>query len=272
MDATVVGRPSGRPVGSDAHVHKLYVVHSSHPSQAVRKALALKGIPYKTVELLIPTQAPLMRLRFGQRTVPALKLDGGAKVSGSRAIMRTLDELVPDPPLLPSAATRPRRAAVLDAERWGDEVLQPLVRRLVWAALKRDPAAIPSYQQASQLPRLPGPVVRLVAPGVIAIERRMNRAERRRGRARTCARCRPPGPRRRHSSPPACSAATPTSPTPPTCRSAPRCGCWRRSATRARCSPARPGAALGDGALPRLPRRHPGGRLPAGLAAGGELS
>lgn len=157
-------------------MHKLYVVHSSHPSEAVRRALALKGIPHRTVELLIPTHAPLMRLRFGQRTVPALKLDGGAKVSGSRAIMRKLDELVADPPLLPPGSEPAARAAVLDAERWGDEVLQSLARRVVWAALKRNPGAIPSYQAASQLPRLPRPLVKLVAPGVIAVERRLNGA------------------------------------------------------------------------------------------------
>lgn len=155
-------------------VHKLYVVHSSHPSETVRRALELKGIPYKTVEWLIPTQAVMQRLRFGARTVPALKLDGGEKISGSRAILRRLDELVGDPPLLPPDADA--RAHVLEAERWGDEVLQPAVRRIVWAALKRRPAAIPSYQQASQLPRLPRPVVRLVAPGVIAIERAINGA------------------------------------------------------------------------------------------------
>jgi glutathione S-transferase len=157
-------------------VHKLFIVQSSHPSEAVRKALALKGIPYKTVELLIPLHAPLMRLRFGVGTVPALKLDGGEKVSGSRAIMRKLDELVADPPLLPPESDPAARAAVLEAERWGDEVLQPLVRRLTWGALKRRPGAIPSYQEASQLPQLPGPVVRLAAPGVIAIARRMHHA------------------------------------------------------------------------------------------------
>ncbi|HEX6388457.1 MAG TPA: glutathione S-transferase N-terminal domain-containing protein [Solirubrobacteraceae bacterium] len=157
-------------------MHKLYTVQSSHPVEAVRKALALKGIPYKTVELMIPTQRPLMRLRFGVGTVPALKLDGGEKVSGSRAIMRKLDELVPDPPLLPPQSEPEARAAVLEAERWGDEVLQPLVRRLCWGALKRNPRAIPSYQAASQLPQLPGPVVRLAAPGVIAIARRMHGA------------------------------------------------------------------------------------------------
>ena len=158
-------------------MHKLYVVNSSHPSEAVKKALALKGIPYKTVELLIPTHVPYMRLRFGKRTVPALKLDGGAKVSGSRAIMRTLDELVADPPLLPPERDAESRAAVLEAERWGDEVLQPLVRRIVWSALRRRPDAIPSYQEASQLPRLPGPVVRAVAPGVVAIARKLHGAD-----------------------------------------------------------------------------------------------
>ena len=155
-------------------VHKLYVVHSSHPCETVKKALELKGIPYKTVEMLMPTQPLLQKLRFGQRTVPALKLDGGGKISGSRPILRRLDELVADPPLLP--ADDRARSAVLEAERWGDEVLQPAARRLVWWALKRRPDAIPSFQEASQLPRLPRPVVRVVAPAVIAVERAMNKA------------------------------------------------------------------------------------------------
>ena len=153
-------------------VHKLYVVHSSHPCATVMKALELKGIPYKTVEWLMPTQPVMQRLRFATRTVPALKLDGGERITGSRAILCRLDELVADPPLLPADADA--RAAALEAERWGDEVLQPAVRRIVWAALKRRPDAIPSYQQASRLPRLPRPLVRLVAPAVIAIERRLN--------------------------------------------------------------------------------------------------
>jgi glutathione S-transferase len=155
-------------------VHKLYVVHSSHPCETVKKALELKGIPYKTVEWLVPTHTVLARVRFGRRTVPALKLDGGEKISGSRPILRRLDELVADPPLLPADADA--RAAALEAERWGDEVLQPLVRRIVWATLRRRPGAIPSYQQASQLPQLPRPVVRLVAPTVIRIAGAINHA------------------------------------------------------------------------------------------------
>ncbi|HEV2787627.1 MAG TPA: glutathione S-transferase N-terminal domain-containing protein [Solirubrobacteraceae bacterium] len=155
-------------------MHKLYVVHSSHPCETVKKALELKGIPYKTVELMIPTQAPLQKLRFGRGTVPGLKLDGGEKVINSRAILRRLDELVPDPPLLP--ADPDARAAVLEAERWGEEEMQALARRILWVALARCRGAIPTFQEASQLPRLPRPVVKLVAPGVIAIERAMNRA------------------------------------------------------------------------------------------------
>ncbi len=155
-------------------MHTLYVVHSSHPCETVKRALELKGIPHRTVELLVPLHAPLQRLRFASRTVPGLKLDGAEKISGSRAILRRLDELVADPPLLPAAGDA--RDAVLDAERWGDEVLQAAARRLVWGALRQRPDAIASYQAASRLPRLPGPVVRLVAPSVIAIERRMNRA------------------------------------------------------------------------------------------------
>jgi glutathione S-transferase len=155
-------------------VNKLYVVHSSHPSEAVKKALELKSIPYKTVEMLIPTQALLTRMRFPQRTVPALRLDGGEKVQGSRAIMRRLDELVPEPSLLPSDPAA--REAVLAAEQWGDDVLQPQARRAVWAALRHGPTGIPTYQEASKLPRLPRPIVRLVAPTVIRIESSMHDA------------------------------------------------------------------------------------------------
>jgi glutathione S-transferase len=156
-------------------VHKLYVVQSSHPCEAVKRALELKAMPYRTVELLIPTHAPIMRVLFGERTVPALKLAGGERVQGSRAILRRLDELVRDPPLLPAGGAA--REAVLAAESWGEETLQPLARRAVWSALRHRPAAILSFQEASKLPRLPAPVVRAVAPAVTRIETAMNRAQ-----------------------------------------------------------------------------------------------
>ena len=103
---------------------------------------------------------------FGGSTVPGLVLDG-RKVLGSRRIVRALEDKVPDPPLLP--ADDKERKSVELAEGWGDEVLQPLVRRAIWAALRRAPAAIPSYSEGSKLPTpLTG---RLSAPGVVAPSR-----------------------------------------------------------------------------------------------------
>jgi glutathione S-transferase len=63
----------------------LYVVHGSHPCAAVERALELKGLAFRRIELPPPLHAPIQRVMFGARTVPAIKLDGGEKVSGSRA-------------------------------------------------------------------------------------------------------------------------------------------------------------------------------------------
>src|SRR3954452_24821768 len=68
----------------------LYVVHGSHPCAAVERALELKGLDFRVVELPPPLHAPLQRVRFGARTVPAVVLDCGEKVSGSRAILQRL--------------------------------------------------------------------------------------------------------------------------------------------------------------------------------------
>jgi glutathione S-transferase len=141
----------------------------------VKAALALKGIRYKTVEMPVPTQGLLMALRFPARSVPAMKLDGGEKVQGSIAIMRRLDELIPEPPLLP--ADEDARAAVLGAELWGADVLQGLARRVFWGAVRRRPGAVASYQAASRLPRFPAPVVRIVAPGLARLEIKLHGAD-----------------------------------------------------------------------------------------------
>ena len=58
---------------------------------------------------------------------------------------------------------------------WGDEVLQPLVRRIVWAALRRAPGAMMSYSAGARLP-VPAPVARLSAP---LVARAASRAQRR---------------------------------------------------------------------------------------------
>src|SRR4051794_40894552 len=98
----------------------------SHPAQAVKKMLELKALPYETTTLLPGFQPVVRLLGFPGITVPALAIDG-RKVVGSRAIARELDRLDPEPPLFP--ADPDTRAKVEDAERWGDEVLQPVPRR-----------------------------------------------------------------------------------------------------------------------------------------------
>ena len=49
-------------------------------------------------------------------------------MQGSREIARELDRLQPEPPLFPADAEK--RAAVEEAERWGDEELQHPIRQI----------------------------------------------------------------------------------------------------------------------------------------------
>ena len=151
---------------------KLYVVHGSHPCAAVQRALEIKSLDYRLVELPPPAHIPFQRAKFGGRTVPAAVLETGEKVSGSRAIMRRLEAIAPTPALYPDGEDR---HDVLRAEEWGDQVWQPLGRRLLWAAFAVAPAAMNGYQEGARRP-VPAPALRLAAPTVIRIERRLNDA------------------------------------------------------------------------------------------------
>jgi glutathione S-transferase len=152
---------------------RLYVVHGSHPCAAVEKAMSIKGLSYDVTEWPPPLHAPMQFVLFGARTVPALKLNG-EKVSGSRAIMRRLDRLTPEPPLYPADATA--RARVEEAERWGDEVFQPVARELIWAGFTHSPRAMVSYGEHSRLP-LPAPAIRTIAPAVARMGALLNRTD-----------------------------------------------------------------------------------------------
>jgi len=129
---------------------KVYVMAGSHPCAAVEAGLELKSIEYKRVSLMWPSQVLIGRLRYGGTTVPGMRLDG-ERIAGSRPIMRRLDALVEEPALLPPADD-PAHAAVLECERWGDEVLQSVARRLIDAAFLRSPAAMESYLGDEKLP------------------------------------------------------------------------------------------------------------------------
>jgi glutathione S-transferase len=148
---------------------KLYVVHGSHPCAAVEQALSLKRLDYSRVEWPQPLQAPIQLALFGVRTVPALRINGREKISGSRSIMRRLEQLVPEPPLYPAA----RREAVEQAEQWGEEVLQQIARRLAWTGLTRAPDAMVSYAQGARTP-LPAGAMKRLAPLIIRLQSAMN--------------------------------------------------------------------------------------------------
>lgn len=139
---------------------KLYVLPGSHPCAAVEAALRLKSVDYDRVDLLPMSQVLIGPLRYGGTTVPGMRLDG-ERLVGSRPIMRRLDILVPEPPLLPPVGS-PSHAKVLDAERWGDEVFQSVPRRILDVGFLRRPAAMETYAGDAKLP-LP---VGLMRPGL----------------------------------------------------------------------------------------------------------
>ena len=140
---------------------KLYSIPGSHPAAAARAMLELKGIDYQRVDLPPVVSRGLMRmLGFSGNRVPALKVDG-RKVQGSRNVSRELDVIAPDPPLFP--ADPAQRAAVEEAERWGDEELQQMPRTISWWALKRHKS-----DQASFLADA-GPIARMGMPTRLAV-------------------------------------------------------------------------------------------------------
>ncbi|HEY3191952.1 MAG TPA: glutathione S-transferase N-terminal domain-containing protein [Solirubrobacterales bacterium] len=115
---------------------KLYAMPASHPSMAAALMLERKRVDYRTVWLLLPFTGPILRVRgFPRRTVPALRIDG-RKIQGSRAISSALDDLKSEPALFPRDQNTRRQ--VEEAERWGDEVLQPAARRIEIWELRRD--------------------------------------------------------------------------------------------------------------------------------------
>jgi glutathione S-transferase len=141
-------------------VYTLYVIPGSHACRSAMLMLEHKQVPYQQVELVTLLHPVLARLHGfdagdekrsigGRRsvalriadslgTVPGLACDG-QRISTNHRIARVLDERVPEPPLLP--ADPERRAAVEEVERWANDTLQMDARRILTAAVKRDPSA-----------------------------------------------------------------------------------------------------------------------------------
>jgi glutathione S-transferase len=149
---------------------KLYALPGSHPCASVEGAMRLKGMSWDRVDLIPVLHKPVQKLLFGQPTVPGLQLDG-ERIVGSRRILRRLDDLRPEPPLYPPES----RAEVEELERWGDEVLQDLARRLTWASLRHAPEHTMSYSEGSNLP-VPDPMARASAPLIVRLSAAFNDA------------------------------------------------------------------------------------------------
>jgi glutathione S-transferase len=123
----------------------LHAVPPSHPCMTVAAALALKGLEFERVDL--PPGEHVQRMQEiygdGHSTVPGLLVDG-EPVHGSRTILARLEAIAPEPVLYPSDDVR-------EAERWGDEELQDLGRRLPWGVLHFRPQAMGSFAGSGPL-------------------------------------------------------------------------------------------------------------------------
>jgi glutathione S-transferase len=142
---------------------RLFTIPLSHPGICAHLALEQAGVEHQVVELL-PGVHPLQvrGLGFAGTTVPALRLDDGTRVQGSREICAWAHEHAPGAGLLPDDPQR--RARVLEAERWGEEVLQPIPRRLIRRALSDDLALRRWFARVATPLPLPWAVGLLLTP------------------------------------------------------------------------------------------------------------
>jgi glutathione S-transferase len=139
--------------GSDA---TLYTIPGSHACMAGELMVRHKRIPFRRKDLISGMHPVEVRLRgfsakggardlggdrrtiglwFADRmgTVPALRFDNGERVQTNMAIARRLEERYPEPSLYPPDPER--RAAVEEAQAWGNDPFQMVARRLTLAAV-----------------------------------------------------------------------------------------------------------------------------------------
>ena len=152
---------------------RLFVIPGSHPATAAALMLDFKGIPFSRTDLIpVVAKAVLRAAGFPRVTVPALRIEG-ERIQGSREISRALDRIQPDPPLFP--ADPDARAAVEDAERFGDESLQHPFRQLLWWGFKRDKDSLRSYSEGARLGIPVGLAVKTGGP-LVALSAHFNEA------------------------------------------------------------------------------------------------
>jgi len=160
---------------------KVYGIPGSHPVRAGLAMLDHKGIEWKLVDVPNVLCRPYLRARgFPGPTVPAIRFDDGRRLQTTRAISRELDRMVPEPPLFPGDPDR--RAAVTAAEQWGDEIYQPMPRRMSYWALGEDRSSLVTFLERPLLGMPPKAAAATAGP-LIALGARINKADTDRVRA-----------------------------------------------------------------------------------------
>jgi glutathione S-transferase len=129
---------------------RLYGLPGSAPSYSAELMLRHKRIPYRRRNLIPGRHRKTLPAKgFPGGTVPAIVVQDQL-IQTNRAIARGLDELVPDRPLFPAQARA--RAKVEDAEKFGDEVLQDAVRRMIIWSLSREPGSVRAHPRIGAIP------------------------------------------------------------------------------------------------------------------------
>ena len=174
----------------------LWHIPISHYNEKARWALDWKGIDYeKRAPIPGAHMAVAMWLTRGRsKTFPVLQIDGRT-IGDSSAIIAALDEIQPEPRLIPLEPAE--RARALELEEFFDEELGPHVRLLAFHALRKDPAALARFTRTVLPDRLAGSdavmarrdaVQRGLRPGPLPGGRRRRRrrgADQDRGRVRS---------------------------------------------------------------------------------------
>ena len=122
----------------------LWHIPISHYNEKARWALDWKGIDYAK---RAPTPGAHMAValwltRGRSKTFPVLQIDGRT-IGDSSAIIAALDEIQPEPRLIPLEPAE--RARALELEEFFDEELAPHLRLLAFHELRRDPAALERF-------------------------------------------------------------------------------------------------------------------------------
>ena len=141
-----------------------YQIPISHFCEKVRWALDYKGLPYRSVCVNPITRRELARISAGGQ-VPIIT-DGERVVCDSTAIVEYLEEICPEPPLIPPK--EPERREAMDLEQIADEEIGPAVRRVAYEALFSDPRRFARLMLPKKgMTRLLNPMRRLAIPMLV---------------------------------------------------------------------------------------------------------